>query len=144
MCKTFKIFILLKEDKKVFDQNHKFMTILIIILKLIVSVSLLNVWLLQFNKSTKWRGGDASSMLQEFKAYGLSKNSCYLIGFLKITLSVLLIISIWVPFLENISALGLAFLLTGSILMHFKIKDPLYKSFPAALFLILCLIIAYV
>jgi hypothetical protein len=120
------------------------MTIFIIILKLIVSLSLFNVWLVQYNKSTKWRGADANTIIEEFKAYGLSKNMCFLVGFLKVTLAILLIVSIWVPVLELYSALGLAFLLTGSILMHFKIKDPLYKSFPAALFLILCLLIAYI
>jgi len=43
--------------------------------------------------------------------------------------------------LELVAASALGLLLTGSILMHIKIKDALIKSFPAALFLLFCLAI---
>ena len=42
-----------------------------IIINLIISVSILNVWLIRFNKATTYRGGDANSMKEEFAAYGL-------------------------------------------------------------------------
>jgi len=109
--------------------------------KIIVSLSLLNVWLIQNKKPTKWRGGDAQNILEEFKAYGLPVWSCYVVGFLKVTLALLLIVSIWFPLLENPAALGLAILLLGSIIMHIKISDPLLKSFPAFLFFVLCIAI---
>ena len=39
-----------------------------IILKLIVGLSILNVWLLQAHKPTKWRGGNnVESIIEEFK-----------------------------------------------------------------------------
>ena len=120
------------------------MTLLIILLKIIIAISLINVWLIQYNKPTKWRGGNANNILEEFNTYGLPKKMCYVIGFLKVGLSLILFVSIWFPFLELYSALGLSVLLSGSILMHFKIKDPLFKSFPAALFLVMCLIIAFI
>jgi hypothetical protein len=119
------------------------MEIAIIVLKIIVSLSLINVWLLQYNKPTKWRGGDAKTILAEFEVYGLPSWMCYAIGFLKVGLALLLIASIWYVKFEDIAALGLAILLSGSILMHFKIKDSLIKSFPAALFLVMCLLIIY-
>lgn len=119
------------------------MNYLIIIFQVIVGVSILNVWLIQNKKPTRWRGGDAKTIVEEFHAYGLPTWMCYLVGFLKVTLALLLIAAIWFPSLKQPSALGLSFLLLGSIVMHFKIKDPLYKSFPAFLFLIMCLTIAF-
>ena len=107
-----------------------------IALKLIVGLSLLNVWLIQNKKPTKWRGGNAQTLNEEFSVYGL--------GFFKVGCSLTLLASIYWIELEYYSALVLAVLLTGSIIMHIKISDPLFKSFPAALFLVLCLVIALV
>ena len=115
----------------------------IIALKIIVGISILNVWLLQKNKVTKWRGGEAQTIFEEFEVYGFSQQFCYVIGFLKVSLALLLIASIQFNGLTLIGSLGLAILLLGSILMHFKIKDPLYKSFPAFLFFVMNLLIAY-
>lgn len=118
-----------------------------IALKIIVGLSLLNVWLLQYNKPSRWRGGDAKTMMQEFDVYGLGSKMCYVVGFLKVGFSLALIASIWfadlelVVDLELVAAYALGLLLTGSILMHIKIKDALIKSFPAALFLLFCLAI---
>lgn len=114
----------------------------IITLKLIVGLSLLNVWLLNSKKPSMWRPGNAQNILEEFELYGLSKNVCYITGLLKVTLSLLLIISIWFEKLQNPSVIGLAVLLLGAIAMHIKVKDPIKKSFPAALFLVMCLAIA--
>ena len=115
----------------------------IIALKIIVGISILNVWLLQKNKATKWRGGEAQNIFEEFEVYGFSKQFCYVIGFLKVSLALLLLASIQFQVLALVGSLGLAILLLGSILMHFKIKDPLYKSFPAFLFFVMNLLIAY-
>lgn len=120
------------------------MNYFIIALKFIVAISILNVWLIQNQKATRWRGGNAQTIIEEFKVYGLPVWSCYLIGGLKVLFAIGLVVSIWYPSLEEFSAMGLAILLTGSILMHVKINDPLYKSFPASLFLAMCLVIAFV
>lgn len=120
------------------------MNYLIIALQLIVGLSILNVWLVQPKKNTKWRGGDATTIFEEFRAYGLPNWSVYVVGVIKVVLAILLIVAIWVPELRFYAALGLAAMLAGSVLMHLKISDPLYKSFPAALFLVLCLLIAFV
>ncbi|CAH1000633.1 hypothetical protein LEM8419_01767 [Neolewinella maritima] len=120
------------------------MDYLIIALQLIVGLSILNVWLVQPKKNTKWRGGNATTIFEEFEAYGLPIWSVYVVGIIKVVLAVGLIVAIWVPGLRYYAALGLAAMLAGSVLMHLKISDPLYKSFPAALFLLLCLVIAFV
>ena len=116
---------------------------LTIALKIIVGISILNVWLLRKNKVTKWRGGAAKNILEEFQVYGFSKQFCYFIGFLKVSLAIVLLASIQFKTLTLLGALGLSLLLVGSIIMHIKIKDAWYKSFPAFLFLIMNLMIAY-
>ena len=47
------------------------MEYLSIAFQLIVGVSILNVWLIQANKATPWRGGSATTIKEEFAAYGL-------------------------------------------------------------------------
>ena len=115
----------------------------IIALKLIVGISILNVWLLQKNKATKWRGGNATTILEEFEVYGLSKQFCYIVGFLKVSFALLLLASLQFNSLTLVGSIGLAALLLGSVIMHIKIKDPLHKSFPASLFIVMSLLIAY-
>ena len=115
----------------------------IIVLKIIVGISIVNVWLIQPNKPSKWRGGVATTIIEEFSIYGLSKTLYYLVFVVKVGLAILLLTSIKFDFLTLYSSIGLAILLGGSILMHFKIKDPLFKSFPAFLFLIMNLTIVY-
>lgn len=119
------------------------MDYVIIALQIIVALSILNVWILQPKKKTRWRGGDAATIVEEFEAYGLPKWSCYLIGTLKVGLAIALLASIWYPHIRHYAAMGLALLLLGSIIMHIKIKDPLIKSLPAFILMILSLIIAF-
>ncbi len=103
------------------------MNYLVIAFQVIVGASILNVWLLQSRTATRWRGGNATTIIEEFKEYGLSTTLCYIIGFIKVTLAILLIVAIWYPVLKQPAALGLAALLLGSIAVHIKIKDALLK-----------------
>ena len=117
---------------------------MIIALKIIVGLSILNVWLLQAHKPTKWRGGNnVESIIEEFKVYGLSKQFCYVVGFLKISFACVLIASVKFDYLTLIGSMGLTSLLLGSVIMHLKVKDALYKSFPAALFILMNLVIIF-
>ena len=116
---------------------------IIIALKIIVGISIINVWLIQPNKPSKWRGGDATTITEEFNVYGLSNTFYKIIFVIKVGLAILLLISIKYDFLTLYSSIGLAILLGGSILMHVKIKDPLFKSFPALLFMVMNLAIIY-
>ena len=114
-----------------------------IALQCIVAFSILNVWLVQNKKATQWRGGDAKTITEEFKVYGLPVWLCYVVGTLKVLLALGLLVAIWYPEFRRPSALGLAALLLGSIAMHIKISDPIKKSIPAFLFLCMCLYIAF-
>ncbi len=117
------------------------MEILMIALKLIVGLSILNVWLVRSKKSTAWRGGDAKNIEEEFKNYGLPVWFMYAVGTAKVGLAILLIASIFYPQVEAIAAYGIAFLMLGAVSMHIKISDPLKKSLPAFTFLVLSLVI---
>jgi len=116
---------------------------IIIFLKIIVGVSIINVWLIQPNKPSKWRGGDATTITEEFSVYGLSKTFYYIVFAVKVGLAILLLVSIKYDIFSLYSSIGLAALLGGSIAMHLKVKDALFKSFPAFLFMVMNLIIAY-
>ena len=108
-----------------------------IVLKLIIGLSVLNVWLLRAGKSTPWRGGTAKNLKEEFASYGLPAWFMTVVGVLKVLLSVGLITSIWYPSIELYTAGGIGLLMVGAISMHVKVSDPIKKSFPAAFFLVL-------
>jgi hypothetical protein len=117
------------------------MEYLVIALKLIIGLSILNVWLVRSKKPTPWRGGNAGSIVEEFKAYGLPVWFMWIIGTLKVVLALLLLYSIYDPRVESFAAFGIAILMLGAVSMHFKIGDPPKKAFPAFTFLVLSLLI---
>lgn len=119
------------------------MEILKIILQLIVGLGILNVWLLRFNKNTSYRGGNAESMKEEFKAYGLPETMIYIVGFIKVALALMLIAGIWIESLVDPAAIGMTVMMLGAIIMHLKIKDTFKQTLPALTLLIVCGIIIW-
>lgn len=117
------------------------MTTLVFILQIIVALGLLNVWLLRFNQATAYRGGKATTMREEFAAYGLPVWFCYLVGFLKVGSALALLAGCFLPVLVFPAALIIAVLMAGALAMHVKVKDPAIKSLPAFLVLVMCLVI---
>jgi hypothetical protein len=114
------------------------MTTLLILLQLVVALGILNVWLLRPAKPTPYRGGDAQTIREEFHAYGLPVWFMVVIGALKLSFAVALLLAIWFPALASPAAIGLGALMLGALGMHLKAKDPLIKSLPAAAMLTLC------
>lgn len=119
------------------------MCYILISAKVIIFIAIINVWFFRFNKKTQYRGGDASSMKDEIAAYGLSTTMVYVIGTLKVLSALALLISIWIPVLALPAATIMVILMMGSIIMHFRINDPLIKSLPATMFLLLSMLIIY-
>lgn len=107
------------------------MSTIIISLQLIVSAGLINVWLFRNAKATDYRGGEAKNLKDEFSVYGLPAGVYYLVGFLKLSSSALFIASIWWPQLLIYPSMIVLGLMTGALLMHIKVKDPVKKSLPA-------------
>jgi len=113
------------------------MEVIKIVLQLIIAVGIFNVWFLRFGKSSEWRGGSASNMKEEFATYGLPEWSVYVIGFLKVTFAVLLIAGLFAPVVTDPAAIGMAVLMAGAMVMHFKVGDPPKKALPSFLMLIM-------
>ena len=111
------------------------------LIKVLIALSILNVWLVRREKVSRWRGGDALNLKEEFQRYGLPDWSMYMVGSFKVIFALALIASIWFPELTLPSAIGIAALMLGAAAAHIKIKDPWMKSLPAASFLILSIVI---
>jgi hypothetical protein len=114
----------------------------ITVIQVIVALGIFNVWLVRPGKASPWRGGSATSMKEEFAAYGLPDGSMQVVGFLKLACAVGLIAGIWFPVVTRPAAILLGVLMMGAIAMHVKVNDPLKKSLPAFTMLVLCVVIA--
>ena len=113
------------------------------VLQLIIAIGLINVWLFRFNKSTEYRGGDATNMKEEFIAYGLPVWLMYFVGAMKVCIALMLVISFWVEELLLYNLIALAILMIAAVFMHVKVKDPLKKSYPALSILFMIALIMY-
>ncbi|MDX1768290.1 MAG: DoxX family protein [Arenibacter troitsensis] len=109
----------------------------IVAAKIIIFISIINVWFIRFNKPTPWRGGNSKSMKEEFETYGLSQIIMYIVGTMKVGLAVLLIVSLWIKDLSTPAAGAMGIFMLGAIAMHFKADDPNIKSFPALILFLL-------
>jgi hypothetical protein len=109
------------------------------LLQLVTGLGILNVWILRYNQGTAYRGGTAADMKAEFANYGLPNWSVYLIGGLKITAALALILGIYFESLIIPFASLLGLLMVGALLMHLKVKDPFKKMIPALVMLVLCI-----
>jgi hypothetical protein len=107
------------------------------VLQLVVGLGLLNVWLVRPKSATAYRGGEASSLREEFAVYGLPSAAFYVVGALKITAAVVLIAGVWVSLPVEIAAGVIAALMVGAVIMHVKVRDPLMRAVPATIMLVL-------
>ena len=111
------------------------------LMQIVAGLGIFNVWFLRFGQDTVYRGGNASNMREEFVVYGLPRVALYIVGLLKIVSAIGLIAGIFLPLLIAPSAILLAALMIGALVMHFKIRDPFKKSIPALIMLTLCVAI---
>jgi DoxX-like family len=112
-----------------------------LIFKILIALGLINVWLLRFNRTTAYRGGEAKNMKEEFATYGLPLWSVYVVGFLKISIALVMILTVVAPqFIPTLGTLALGLLVVlmlGAISMHIKVKDSLIKILPASCMLLM-------
>jgi len=120
------------------------MNTILTIIQIVIALSIFNVWILRYNKKTKYRGGSARNIREEFEAYGLPFWFMVVIGSLKVFLATLLIVGIWIPILTKPAAGILAILMLGAITMHIKVKDPIQKALPAVTMFFLSALVALV
>lgn len=117
------------------------MNYITISLQLFVAFGLLNVWIIRSHQKTPYRGSNSSSLKNEFAAYGLPLWSFYVIGFIKITSALLLLVGLWIPFLIFPSAFVISWVMLGAVSMHIKVRDPLKKVLPALIMLFFSIVI---
>jgi hypothetical protein len=117
------------------------MKIVSLIVQIFVALGLLNVWLLRFHKPTRYRGGEARSMPEEFAVYGLPRWILWAVGGVKVLCALGLIVGIWMPTLVAPAAAIILVLMIGAIAMHLKVHDPMVKSVPASAVLALVAVV---
>ena len=110
---------------------------------LIVSSTIINVWLFRYDKESVYRGGDATNMLEEFYVYGLNETFLYVVGTIKVFSALILLIGIFYDKLIFFSAFLISGFMIAAIFMHLKVGDELIKSLPASIILLLSLVIVY-
>lgn len=119
------------------------MNIFHIVLQLVIGLGILNVWFLRSNRSTSYRGGDATNLKEEFAAYGLPGWMFVVVGILKVGSALALLAGIFLPELVKPASIVMAVLMTGAIIMHAKVKDAPRKSLPAGILLVLSLTLIF-
>ena len=112
------------------------------ILSVFVGLTIINVWLFRASRSTSFRGGNATNLLEEFTVYGL-EDYFLIIGVVKVSLAIVLILSLYFSKLRLFASLGIAIMMLAAVYMHMSVGDELIKSLPASSLLISSLIIAY-
>ncbi len=115
------------------------------IFEMLIALGLINVWLVRFNRATAYRGAGAENMKAEFVAYGLPVWSVYVVGFLKLSIALIMILAVVAPHVMPILstlALGLlVILMLGAITMHIKVKDSFIKMLPALCMLLMAIFV---
>ncbi|MEY4199797.1 MAG: hypothetical protein RLZZ265_1537 [Verrucomicrobiota bacterium] len=104
---------------------------LTIALQALVVASVFFVWTVRYQ-----------NIVQEFKHYGLPEWLRDLVGILKITFALLLLIGIEHRPFAVAGGLGIAALMACAFVTHLRVKNPVFKMLPSLILLVLSLIIA--
>jgi len=112
------------------------------ILSVFVGLTIINVWLFRASRSTSFRGGNSTNLLEEFTVYGL-EDYFLIIGIIKVSLAIVLILSLYFSKLRLFASLGISIMMLVAVYMHISVGDELIKSLPASSLLISSLLIAY-
>ena len=112
------------------------------ILSVFVGLTIINVWLFRASRSTSFRGGNATNLLEEFTVYGL-EDYFLIIGIIKVSLAIVLILSLYFSKLRLFASLGIAIMMLVAVYMHISVGDELIKSLHASSLLIRSLLIDY-
>jgi hypothetical protein len=104
---------------------------LTIVLQALVTASIFFVWVVRYN-----------NIISEFKQYGLPDWLRDLVGILKLTFALLLLVGLQRASLAMIGSLGIAGLMGCAFAVHLRVKNPAFKMLPSLTLLALSLIIA--
>lgn len=105
---------------------------LTVVLQSFVAASIFFVWVVRYD-----------NIVEEFKQYGLPDSLRDLVGILKLTFSILLLIGIGRPLLALIGGIGIAILMAAAFVVHVRVKSPFLKRLPCLTLLIVSAVIAW-
>jgi uncharacterized membrane protein YphA (DoxX/SURF4 family) len=114
----------------------------IVALQVVIALSIFNVWILRRNIPTRWRGGSARTLEEEFAEYGLSPWLMKCVGAAKLSLAVALLVGLQYRPLVAPAATLLAMMMLAAVVMHVRVSDPWLRSVPALTLLVLSAIVA--
>lgn len=93
---------------------------LTISLQALVAASIFFVWVVRYD-----------NIVQEFRGYGLPDWLRDLVGILKITFAVMMLIGIDRPFFAVVGGFGIAILMGAAVLTHIRVKNAVFKMLPS-------------
>jgi uncharacterized membrane protein YphA (DoxX/SURF4 family) len=106
---------------------------LTIALQALVAASIFFVWVVRY-----------ANIVQEFKQYALPDWLRDLVGILKLTCAVLLLIGIERPLFAVVGGGGIAVLMIAAFVTHLRVKNPVFKMLPALTLLTFSAVIAWI
>ena len=106
---------------------------LTIAVQALVAASIFFVWVVRYD-----------NIIQEFKQYGLPDWLRDLVGILKLTFALLLLLGIQRASLAIIGGLGIAGLMGCAFVIHLRVKNPMFKMLPSLTLLALSLFIVVI
>ncbi len=106
---------------------------LTISLQALVVASVFFVWVVRY-----------ANIVQEFKQYGLPDWLRDLVGILKMTFSLMLLIGIERGAFAVAGGIGIALLMSAAFVTHLRVKNPVFKMLPSLTLLIFSAVIAWI
>ncbi len=106
---------------------------LTISLQALVAASVFFVWVVRY-----------PNIIQEFKQYGLPDWLRDLVGILKLTFSLMLLIGIDQKPFAMAGGIGIALLMSCAFVIHLRLKNPMFKMLPSLALLIFSGVIAWI
>lgn len=93
---------------------------LTISLQALVAAAIFFVWVVRYD-----------NIVAEFKGYGLPESLRDLVGILKMTFALMLLIGIERRFFAVVGGAGIAVLMAAAVVTHLRVKNPVPKMLPA-------------
>ena len=106
---------------------------LTISLQVLVAASVFFVWVVRY-----------ANIVQEFKQYGLPDWLRDLVGILKMTFSLMLLIGIERSPFAVAGGIGIAALMGAAFVTHLRVKNPVFKMLPSLTLLVFSVVIAWI
>ncbi|MCU0453557.1 MAG: DoxX family protein [Bacteroidetes bacterium] len=93
---------------------------LTIALQALVAASILFVWVVRY-----------ANIVEEFRHYQLPEWLRDLVGILKSSFALMLLIGIERPTLAVVGGVGIAILMGAAVITHLRVKNPVFKMLPS-------------